>query len=155
MCISLIAIMCANTHLWSTRVWHVLTRDHTALPATHTFICIWNEPLCLYPPAAEHHRTLAGTHFPSRLEQEAELAWVARWNTEAVCLPENGHSVPSIRGGGRESNLRQSSRKSNAIKTRLTSHRRFRRLSELGSPTFRGPKPQAPSDIKEKKLYTL
>jgi len=27
--------------------WHVLTRDHTVLPATHTFIHEWNEPSCL------------------------------------------------------------------------------------------------------------
>ena len=55
--------------VWSIRrfVLHVLTRDHTVLPATHTFIHKWNEPyLPLYSPAAEHHRTLAGTHFPSR-----------------------------------------------------------------------------------------
>ena len=25
-------------------VWHVLTRDHTVLPATHMFIHKWNEP---------------------------------------------------------------------------------------------------------------
>ena len=44
----------------------VLTRDHTVLPATHTFIHEWNEPSCLYSPAAAHYRThLAGIHFPS------------------------------------------------------------------------------------------
>jgi len=42
--------------------WHVLTRDHTVLPATHTLIHEWNEPSCLWPPAAANHRTLAGTH---------------------------------------------------------------------------------------------
>jgi len=26
------------------QVWHVLRRDHTVLPATHTFIHKWNEP---------------------------------------------------------------------------------------------------------------
>ena len=33
------------THLLSAQVWHVLTRDHTVLPATHTFItarCSYN-----------------------------------------------------------------------------------------------------------------
>jgi len=35
------------------------------LPATHTFIHKWNEPYLLYSSAAESHRTLAGTHFPS------------------------------------------------------------------------------------------
>jgi len=43
----------------------VLTRNRTVLPAVHTFIHKWNE-LSLYSPDAEHHRTLAGTHFPSR-----------------------------------------------------------------------------------------
>jgi len=36
-----------DTHLYSAQVWHMLTRDHTDLPATHTFIRIWNEPYCL------------------------------------------------------------------------------------------------------------
>ena len=34
------------THLYSTQVWHVLTRDHSVLPATHSFIREWKEP-CL------------------------------------------------------------------------------------------------------------
>ena len=38
--------------------WHALTRDHTVLPATHTLIHEWNEPSCLWSPAAAHHRTL-------------------------------------------------------------------------------------------------
>ena len=37
-------------HLKSAQVWHVLTRDHTVLPATHPFIHKWNEPyLSLLP----------------------------------------------------------------------------------------------------------
>ena len=39
---------------------------------------------CHYSPAADHHHTLAGTHFPSHWEKEAELAWVAWWNTDVV-----------------------------------------------------------------------
>jgi len=35
------------------------------LPPT-PFIHIWNEAFCLHLPAAEHHHTLAGTHFPFR-----------------------------------------------------------------------------------------
>jgi len=61
----------------------VLTRDHTVLLATHTYIHEYNELSCLYSPAATHHRTLAGTQFPSHRGWEAELAWVAgyipRW----------------------------------------------------------------------------
>jgi len=29
-------------------IWHVLTRDHTVLPAIHTFIHKWNEPHLLF-----------------------------------------------------------------------------------------------------------
>ena len=36
-------------------VWHVLTRNHTVVPATHTFIHKWNEP-CL--PLTLSHRML-------------------------------------------------------------------------------------------------
>jgi len=42
----------------------VLTKDHTVLPAIHTFIHKWNEPSCLYSPTIERYRTLAATHFP-------------------------------------------------------------------------------------------
>ena len=39
-----------ETRLQSTQVWHVLTRDHTVLPASHKFIHKWNEPyLSLLP----------------------------------------------------------------------------------------------------------
>ena len=30
---------------------------------------------CLYSSTAEDHHTLAGTHFPSHIGEEAELAW--------------------------------------------------------------------------------
>jgi len=44
---------------------------------------------CLYSPAAKHHRTLAGTHFPFRwVRRLHELAWVAWWNTEVVYPPK-------------------------------------------------------------------
>jgi len=35
----------------SAQVWHALSRDHTVLSATHTFIHKWNEPYCLYLPS--------------------------------------------------------------------------------------------------------
>jgi len=41
--------------------WHVLTRDHTVLPATHMCIHKCNEPHLPLTPAARHHRTFAGT----------------------------------------------------------------------------------------------
>ena len=49
------------------QVRHVLTRDHTVLPATHTFIHKWNEPyLPLTPQPQSIAALLASTHFPSR-----------------------------------------------------------------------------------------
>jgi len=50
-------------------------RNHTVLPATHSFIHKWNEPYLLLTPAAEHHRTLAGTHFPVPLRVGGCMAW--------------------------------------------------------------------------------
>ena len=44
-----------------------MIRFNEALPATHTFLYKWNEPSFLYSPTADHHRTLAGTHSPSRV----------------------------------------------------------------------------------------
>jgi len=35
-----------------------LARDHTILPSTHTLNHEWNEPSCLWSPAAAHHSTL-------------------------------------------------------------------------------------------------
>jgi len=50
------------------------------LPLTR--LSTWNEPSCLYSPAAEHHRTLAGTHFSVPHRVGDELAWVTD------CIPE-------------------------------------------------------------------
>jgi len=44
----------------------MLTRDHTVLPATHTFLHIQERAILPLLPAAEHRRTLAGTHLQSR-----------------------------------------------------------------------------------------
>jgi len=38
-------VTCGETIL---QEWHVLTRDHTVLPATHAFIHEWNEPTCIH-----------------------------------------------------------------------------------------------------------
>jgi len=46
----------------------MLTKDHTVLPATHTFIHKWNESYLPLLPAVEHRRTLAGTHFSRPME---------------------------------------------------------------------------------------
>ena len=50
-------VCCLN----SAQVGHMLTRDHTVLPATHR----WNESYLPLLPVAEHHWSLADTHFPS------------------------------------------------------------------------------------------
>ena len=57
----------------SAQVSHVLTRITQCLPTTHTFIHKWNEPHLPLLPAAEHHRTLAGTHF--RPADGRRLSW--------------------------------------------------------------------------------
>jgi len=60
----------------------VLIRDHTVLSATHTLSISGMNHTCLYSPAAEHHRLLAGAHFtvPQRVE-----GWV-KCTTQIVFL---------------------------------------------------------------------
>jgi len=86
--------------------WHVLTRDHTFLPTTHTFIHEWNDPSCLYSPAAVHQRTLAGIHFPSHRGSEADLAWVAgyilRWYARPKTVTHPSTNRPIVRWPGIE-----------------------------------------------------
>jgi len=48
-------------------------------------------------PSLPGHRTSLhfGCYlFPVRLREEAELAWLAWWNTEVVYLPKDGHPSP-------------------------------------------------------------
>ena len=77
-----ISLYIYDTYLHCAEVRYRLVSDQTALPVIHTF----NPPVeCtltpfLYCPGAEFYRTLVGTHFPSRWEYEAELAWVADYN---------------------------------------------------------------------------
>ena len=85
----LVKIKIKTGHMYSAFSWvcpplkrserHVLTRDYTVLPAIHTLIHEWNEPSCLWSPAAahHHHRTSAGTHFTSHRWLETELAQAA------------------------------------------------------------------------------
>jgi len=86
--------------------WHVLTKDDTDLPVTHTFIHHWNESSCLYCPTAAHYRTLAGTYFPSNRGQEAELAWVAgyipRWYARPKAVINPSTNRPIVRRPGIE-----------------------------------------------------
>jgi len=60
------------------------------LPVTYTFIHKWNDRATpVFTP--QRHRTLAGIHFLSCWVLQAELAWVAWWNTQVVCQPEDSH----------------------------------------------------------------
>ena len=72
------APFCQNSPLKRSE-WHVLTTDHTVLPVTLAFVHEWNEPPYLYSPAAAHHRTLAGTLFPShrggRIKKRVTWPW--------------------------------------------------------------------------------
>ena len=81
----------------------MLTSYHTILPAIHTFIHERNEPSCLYSPAAQHHRTLAGT--PVLISRPAEcrrLSW-PRWLGEILrwfARPKTvTHPRPPLRPG--------------------------------------------------------
>ena len=98
--------------------WHVLTTDHTVLPATHTYgmshpaftpqtqsiTALWL--LIIFRPAEGR-----------RLSWPGWLCEILRW---FACANTVTHRS-TIRGG-RESNSRPSSRKSNVITTRLPSH---------------------------------
>jgi len=70
------------------------------LPPTR-FIHKWNEPSCLNSPAAEHRRTLAGTHFPFHRWHAAELAWVAgyipRWYARSKMVTHPSTNRPIVR----------------------------------------------------------
>jgi len=53
-----------------------VNKDHTVLPATHTFIHKWNNHTCLYSPSADHRRTLAGLYILiSRPAESRRLSW--------------------------------------------------------------------------------
>jgi len=51
------------------QVWQVLTMDHIVLPNPHVYpqVHVMNNT-CIHSPAAERHRTLDVTQFPSYWE---------------------------------------------------------------------------------------
>ena len=90
-----------ETHLWSAQVWHVLTRVHTVLRVTRTFIHKWNKP---YLPLLPSRR--ASPHFgqylfsvPLRVE-----GWEPEWLvTNRGGLPARRRSpIPVLTGPGVE-----------------------------------------------------
>ena len=79
----------------------MLTRDHTVLSATHTFIHKWNEPCVPYFPAADRHRTLAATHF--RTAEGRRLSGPEWLVTSRGGLPSRRRSpIPVLTGPGVE-----------------------------------------------------
>ena len=56
--VRVVAFVMSDSSLCPAQIWYVLTRDHTVLPATHTFIHKWNEP---YLPLLPSRR--AAPHF--------------------------------------------------------------------------------------------
>ena len=53
----------------------VVTTSNALRHGSHSFTCKLHHA-CLYSPAAEHHRPLAGTHLPSHGGEKAESSWV-------------------------------------------------------------------------------
>ena len=116
--------------------WHVLTRDHTVLPATDTFIHKWNEPYLPLLPSAERHRTMARSAEGRRLSWPGSLCEIPRWFVRPKTVTH-----PSTSRGGRQSNSRPSSSKSNAITARPPNHRYYckcvRCVNAFGSASLR------------------
>jgi len=78
------------THLWSAQVWHVLTRDHSFTCHPHSYTNGMNHTF-LSSPAAECHRTLAGTHFPPT--EGRRLSWPEWLVTNWGGLPTRRRSL--------------------------------------------------------------
>ena len=65
--------------------WRGITLFHVIYPHVESTTRLQVE--CVYFSSAEYYRILPGNHFPSRWEQEAELAWVAGYmHTKMVYL---------------------------------------------------------------------
>ena len=100
----------------------MLTRDHTVLPATHTFIHKWNEP---YLPLLPSRR--ASPHFwlvlISRPTEGRRPSWHRRLGEMLRWFPcPKMVTHPSISRSGWESSMQPSNCESNALTTRLPSH---------------------------------
>ena len=65
----------------------MLTRDHTVLPATHTFIHKWNEPYLPLLPSRRASPHFGWHLFPVllRIGGEAELAWERDYPLLFIC----------------------------------------------------------------------
>jgi len=102
-----------------------MSRDHTVLPATHTFIHKWNETYLLLGPTPQPQSiTALWLLLISRPAEGRRLSWLG-WLDEILRWFARPKTVthPSTSRGGRESNLQPSSRESNALTTRPPNHR--------------------------------
>jgi len=109
-------------HLKSAEIRHVLTRDRTILPATHTFIHIGTSHPAFTPqPQCITAHGLGLISRPAdmgrRLSWPGCLAEILRWFARPKTVTHQ-----SISRGGRESNSPISSRESNAVTTGLPNH---------------------------------
>ena len=86
---------------------YVLTRD---LTCHQTFIHVWNEPSCLYSPAALWPVLISCSAEGRRLSCPGWLGKISTWFVRPKTITH-----PSISGDGRESNSRPLSRESNAL----------------------------------------
>jgi len=68
--------MCAILIFKALRLARVNEVSHSFTCHPHVYSQMVWAILPLLPPAAEHHRTMAGIHFPSLVGKGAELAWV-------------------------------------------------------------------------------
>ena len=79
-------------------VWHVLTRDHTSLPTTHTCIQKWNEPCLSELPSRAASPHFGRYSFPVQLKVRG---WVGLggWLGTEVVLPVRRRSPISVLAG--------------------------------------------------------
>jgi len=91
------------------QVWRVLTRDHAVLPTTHMFIHKLNEPSYLYFSTALWPVLVYHVTGDRRLSWPGRLCKILTWFARPKMV---AHASTSR--GGRESNSRPLSRKSNA-----------------------------------------
>jgi len=93
--VDLYSALSRETHACNAQAWHVLMRiTQFYLPPTRLSTSGMSHT-CLYPPAAQRHRTLADTHFPSHWGVEGWDGLSGWLQTQVVCPPADGHS-PSI-----------------------------------------------------------
>jgi len=114
------------------QVWHVLTRDHTVLPATHAHV--YPQVESTVPAFKPQPQSVAALWLVlvSRPGEGRRLSWRG-WLGEKLGRFGRPKTVTrsSICRGGRELNARPSSRKSNAIISRHLVYAGYKILSTI------------------------